>query len=51
MELRKGRGTTMESIGGTYELVSGVGFLLEEESSASSTLTKSSEITGNFVYT
>ncbi|CAC5418881.1 unnamed protein product [Mytilus coruscus] len=34
---RLGRGTTMEGIGGTYELVLGVGFVLVEEASASST--------------
>ncbi|CAC5404736.1 unnamed protein product [Mytilus coruscus] len=38
LQPRLGRGTTMEGIGGTYELVSGVGFVLVEEASASSTL-------------
>ncbi|CAG2200716.1 unnamed protein product [Mytilus edulis] len=34
----RGRGTTMEGIGGTYELVSGVGLVLVEEASATSSL-------------
>ncbi|CAC5392238.1 unnamed protein product [Mytilus coruscus] len=38
LQPRLGRGTTMEGIGGTYELVSGVGFVLVEEASTSSTL-------------
>ncbi|VDI22537.1 Hypothetical predicted protein [Mytilus galloprovincialis] len=35
---KKGRGTTIEGIGGTYELVSGVGFVLVEEASSTSNL-------------
>ncbi|CAC5360311.1 unnamed protein product [Mytilus coruscus] len=38
LQPRLGRRTTMEGIGGTYELVSGVGFVLVEEASTSSTL-------------